>query len=416
MLRVIVLRNTVAQILTRLISAAGTFLVALVVARQLGAAGFGQLTKIFLAVGVFYLVLDAGLNAIFVQSASEDRNILKRQFSSFLLVRVIWSLLLIGVVYALFVLSPIPPFPLGAIERHGIAIASLTLVAQSVLISCNALFQLKLQYHKSTIAQIAASLVMLVLLGFVLMQIPAYSQSILVWVVGVLTVSSFVAAVVSLWFARFYILFTIQQGFIKKLLAKSWLFGATLIVIAVNDQMGRFWLSRCCTTAQVGVYGLAYKVFEFPLALPTFFVNSIFPILVIEKRQGRKITSRITKAVAFLILTSIGTSTALYGAAPLLSLIKSDFSASVVPFRLLVTSLPLFFLTALTMWLLILYEKRKVLFAIYATALLCNTLVGMVVIPLYGPLAAAAMVVGSEGLVFILTLSALLLYVQKKDR
>ena len=59
--------NTVAQLLGKLIGAGTSFVVAFLLARRLGAEGYGDFTKITTYVAPFFLLADFGLNAIFLQ-------------------------------------------------------------------------------------------------------------------------------------------------------------------------------------------------------------------------------------------------------------------------------------------------------------------------------------------------------------
>jgi len=57
--------NTITQLVGRAISAVTTLLVTLLIARELGAGGYGDFVKITTYAAFFYLAVDFGINAIF---------------------------------------------------------------------------------------------------------------------------------------------------------------------------------------------------------------------------------------------------------------------------------------------------------------------------------------------------------------
>ena len=94
-------------------------------------------------------------------------------------------------------------------------------------------------------------------------------------------------------------------------------------------------------------------------------------------------------------------------AAPLISLVKTDFAASVGALRILALGLPFFFVTAATMWGLITLKKQNILAGIYGISMLINIIGNIILIPTYGFTAAAWMTVVGEGLVLLLSVSVL---------
>ena len=59
--------NASVQTSSKLITASITFLIALLIGRTLGPAGYGDFTKIAVFAGYFYTLADFGLNAIYIK-------------------------------------------------------------------------------------------------------------------------------------------------------------------------------------------------------------------------------------------------------------------------------------------------------------------------------------------------------------
>src|SRR3989344_1633798 len=65
-------RNTLIQLIGRLLSAAISFLITFLLARALGPAFFGDYIKIITLVTLFYFLADLGLNAFFLKDLAEE--------------------------------------------------------------------------------------------------------------------------------------------------------------------------------------------------------------------------------------------------------------------------------------------------------------------------------------------------------
>jgi O-antigen/teichoic acid export membrane protein len=165
------------------------------------------------------------------------------------------------------------------------------------------------------------------------------------------------------------------------------------------------------STTEVGAYGFAYKLFEFPLVFPTFFMNAVYPLMIrnsggIGDREHIRILFRKSAAVTFGIsLLCLMTG---WVGAPYISLVNEEFYASVEIFRILCLGLPVFFVTGVTLWTLIALKKQGTMVWIYACVMILNIACNYVLIPTYGSIAAAWVTVGSE--TFVLLCSLFLLH------
>ena len=163
-----------------------------------------------------------------------------------------------------------------------------------------------------------------------------------------------------------------------------------------------FLLSILKSTKDVGIYGLSYKFFDFLIALPLFLSNSVYPFLLAAKDQSGKFFS-ITKKYLFIFLAfSFIIVVPFWFISPLFSLIKTDFSGSIVPFRILLLSLPFFYATSFLQWVLITLEKQKFLMYVYLASTVLNIALNIIFIPAFSYIASATITVISEGIVLLL--------------
>jgi len=405
--------NTLYQLIGKLITAGITFLVTILIARQFGSTGFGEFTKITTYVAFFYLIVDFGLNAIVLKQISNlksqnSKPNLKTQnyFGNLLSLRIFFSLVLIFLALAILICLPFNTVTFQGftpLSRLGIIILAPTILTQAIFLTSNLIFQKNLRYDKSVVAACLGSLTTFLLIIF-LVRI----KTGLLMIVGSYLIGGVVMAGASLFLVNQLTIGNYQLAinpiFWRRLLSQSFPLGLTLIFNLIYFRADVLILTFFRSTEEVGIYGLAYKFFEFPLALPTFFMNAVYPVLLNSKSKRQK-SKIIKKSGVFLFLASAFLLLASFTLAPLLAFIKQDFVASVTPFRILTLSLPLFFLTSLFMWVLIAQGKQRLLAKIYGLGMIINIFLNLLFIPRFGYNAAAVITGFSEGIVLLLLVS-----------
>jgi O-antigen/teichoic acid export membrane protein len=185
--------------------------------------------------------------------------------------------------------------------------------------------------------------------------------------------------------------------------------GLTLVFNLIYFRADSFIMTVTRSTQEVGIYGFAYKIFEFPLVIPTFFMNSVYPLMI--NKENLQLKKIIYKSGAFLLPVSLILFGLIWVFAPFISLVKSDFIGSITALRILAGGLPFFFLSSLTMWSLISLKKQKSLFVVYLFSMIINIVLNLIYIPRFGYIAASYITVVSEFIVLVL--SSFLLYKSK---
>ncbi len=388
--------NTTAQLVGKFFGAGTTFLLSFVLARQFGASGFGDFIKITTFVSFFFLIADFGLNALYLQRKDAQA------LATLLGLRIIGGISLIGL--ALSILAFLPQTATQGytpMVRIGIILFAPAILFQSLITSANAIFQKHLRYDAATIATGAGSVVTVSLLGIIWLSKWNVGGAIL----GSLTLllGSLTTAVVALWFAHRVTPLRVQ--FSSKALIPFFIsaipLGLTLISNVIYAHADSVILTLTRPTEDVGTYGLAYKIFETLLVLPTFFMNAMYPLLLQANNEREKFISLIRKSAAALMFLSVLLFVAVWITAPYILIIRSDFAASIVYLRILAISLPFFFLSSLTMWILITRNMQWILVAIYVFGMALNIGANIWLTPHLGPLASSWITVISEGLILL---------------
>ncbi len=391
--------NTISQLVGRAVGALTTFVITLVIARQLGAAGYGDFVKITTYIAFFFLLADFGINAIFLQHATTAR-----AWSSLVVLRAC-----LGVLLAVCSVAVLLLFPMGstqgytALVRVGILLYSPAILFQALITTSNAMFQKSLRYDLSAWAVVVGSVISLAAIWvlFFLSQNATVLSAITILLVGAAA-----TAASSLFFARRLqpsSLFPLSKRDMIGLFVSSIPLGLTLLFNLVYFHADSVILTLTRPTNEVGIYGLAYKVFELVLVFPTFFMNAVYPLFLKASAPSKKFTSVFLQSFLFLFGVSVCATIVLWFFAPLVSFIKSDFVASIGALRVLALGLPFFFLSSVTMWGLIALKKQRILALVYGISMVVNIVGNIVFVPTYGYMGAAWITVASEGLVLVMS-------------
>lgn len=394
MQHLLIAKNTFYQILARAVTAFIGFLITIIIAGKFGVLGYGDFTKVTSFVVVFYLFVDFGLNAFFLQFE-------KAKFINLLFTRILLSILVFLLLnFFAFFLPYNKTLNTGFSEslRLGILIFSLSVFAQGIILSASAIFQKKLTYSKYMIGLILGAIV-----NLTLVLIFAFLNFSIFYILLSFVISSFVSALVLLRLTGETILpFSFDINFSKEIFIKSLPIGLMIIFNLVYFRADMIILSLLSSTRDVGIYGLSYKFFDFLIALPLFLSNAVYPFLIQFKNEKSEFFKITNKYFFIFLFFSFLTIIPFWFASPLFTLIKPDFSPSIVPFRILLISLPFFFTTSFMQWVLITLEKQKYLMYVYLFSTVLNITLNIIFIPQFSYIASATITLISEGIVFSL--------------
>ncbi len=395
--------NTASQLVVKFLTSGTTLVITLFISYFLGFSEFGSFTKIITFVSFFYLFVDFGINAIFLKNEKNS----EKDFSNLLFLRVLLALILFTLLTSVSNFLPYNQLTSSGFsgkEKMGILIFGLTLFSQAIYLSLTALVQKEQIYKKIILPNIVSSVLLVAVVGI----------GIQLKNLNLVLFSYFFSSLVLAYLLfinlnkQTKIFFRINDfyNFSKTLLTSSFLLAFVLILNLMYSKADIFILSINKTSTDVGIYGLAYRFFEFLIAVPAFFSNSVYPILL-DRKESSEFEVLVKKYLGILALTSLLLTSLTLIFSPLLPTIKSDFILSVIPLQILSLSLPFFFLTSLLQWVFIIKNKIKVLVLIYGTSMIINVFLNLIFIPLYSYTASSVITVVSEAFVFLLMIITL---------
>ena len=399
-------KNTVYQLVGKLITMSVTILLTLLVTRNYGVGGYGEFSLMQSFPALFFIIVDFGLNAISVREVSKEERGIFDYFINVLFFRALFSVLFI-----IFLSIVIQFFPYSMDLKFGIRLSLLLILTQSLYASTNIIFQYKMRYDLSVLGLVSGyALILLLSFDFVM------RNASITWVNFTYVFGGLVTFVVN--FGLILRLdiernFELDIGLIKKLFREALPLGIMFVFSQMNFKEDALLLSllkvpdwiSLTNTQVVGVYSLPYKVFEVALVLPTFFMNATFPVLMRHMRQGEaKLKDTLKKITLFLLFSGIlvGALGAIFAPLIIGVLGGESFSRSVDVLRILIGGVFIFYLTQPLSWLIIALGRQIYLPYIYFFSVLLNLTFNLIFIPRYSFYAASVITVTSEFFILLL--------------
>lgn len=403
--------NSLAQLISRIVSTFTLLLVTILITRNLSKEVWGDFVIITSYVGLFTVLADFGLNGVVLKILTREEHRLEEFFKNLMGLRLVLSLVAI---FAVLCVLSFLPYSSGV--KIGIIVGNVLIIAQAVLNTSLLIFQYKLRYDLGSISDILGSLVTLFL---VLLAVKFHAG--LLIILTIFIIGSIVKAFVSLFFVHFLVkvrgvAFNFKLW--RILIISSLPLGLMMIFSQINASVDKQIIALTnpaflgvSASLAVAIYGLSYRIFDFSLAIPTFVVNSAYPILLNSHKNDREELLTLAKQLAIGLL-GLGLVLAVVGffISPVVLQIFGSYSAALVSLRILLFGLPLFFVTSLLLWIIITINKEKIIPFIYGFAALANITLNLILIPKYGYNAAAWVTIISELIIFILLVIVLANY------
>ncbi|HSX39224.1 MAG TPA: flippase [Candidatus Saccharimonadales bacterium] len=402
--------NTAFQIVGKIVSMSITILATVVITRMYGREGYGEFNLMQNFPGLFFIIVDFGINAIATKELSEKWENAEHYLGNILILRIGMSALIMMLAAATLMFFPYSPQ-----LKFGIYLCLFLILTQALYATTNIVFQVKLRYDLSTIGYIIGSVAILILVVVL-----SYLKVSVTWVSFSYVIGGLITFLVNLYFIKklnLNIKISVDKTLWKYLFVQSFPLGLMFIFSQINFKADSIMISvlrlpsslHLSNTESVAVYGLPYKIFEVTLVIPTFFMNAVYPVLIRHMLQGKKKLQN-TFMKSLLALFSFGLVSGLLGFvfAPLAIrfLGGSQFTQSIDVLRILMGGLFVFYLTQPLAWLIVTLEKQIYLPYIYLASAVFNVAANYVFIPRYSFYASAYITWISEFLILIMITAA----------
>ena len=398
--------NTIYQIVGKLISMVITMTTVVIVTRTYGREGYGEFSLMQSWPALFFVIADFGINAIAARELTKDWSKANRYFGNILMIRFLFSLLLVFIVS--FVVGL---FPYSADLKSGIRLGLFLILTQSLYSTTNIFFQVKLKYDYATIAYTVGYIFI-----FLSVLVLSYLKISVTWVNFSYVLGGMITFILSLFFAKKLGVspdFTFDKELWKSLFKSSLPIGIMFLFSQMSFKEDALMLSflklptsyGLNNTESVAVYALPYKVFEVLLVIPTFFMNSMYPILVNHMSEGKeRLKDTFSKVIYFLLVSGlvVGALGVIFSPLAINLLGGSEFSQSIDVLRILSGGIFIFYITSALSWLIVTLGYQKFLPWIYLSSFTFNMIANFIFIPKYSFYGASWITVISEFIVLVL--------------
>lgn len=373
------------------------FLVRLVTG-YLGQDGFGKYATVLAFFSFFSAVGDLGLGQVTAREIAKEGADEKRILGNVIGLRLVSSALLILIAPAVIIFFDYSPE-----VKWGVLIVACASLFSSLSLVMNGVFQKRIAMDRVAMAEFIGKLLQVSLIALVV----RFDLGFLPIVFSVLIALAFnvtTVLLISRRFIRFRPRFDIP--FWKAFLHESLPMGATAIITFAYFKTDTILLSLLQTSADVGIYNVAYKIIENLVFFPAMLAGLILPLLarcfLSDRKKFVEIANKTFKVFVIIVLPVVlGT---VFLAQDIVQIISGpEFSASVPVLRILAFSLAcIFFGHFFNMILIVGHMQKKLMQALLFVAAF-NIALNLFIVSRYSYFGAATAAVLTEALVVLLT-------------
>lgn len=383
--------NTLISAGARVMGTALALVIVGIITRHLGQAGFGQYATILAFLYIFTVLADLGLYSICVRDISrpgaDEKKIASQTFS---------LRFLLGLFF--FILAPLVAlfFPYAQSVKLGILIGALGFWSLSNAQVLMGVFQKYLRMDKVALAELAGRLIQLSLVVFFVWQKMGLLSIVWAMVGGALV--HFILVYI---FARQYIPISFQINLTAgwRLLREAFPLGLAAILVMIYFKLDTIMLSVMKSQAEVGIYGLAYKILESLIFFPAMFVGLVMPLMskyaLVDQNKFKKISQK-TLDILLMVIVPLIIGTFLLAPQIITLIAGQTFILSANVLNILIVATGIIFLGVLFSNQIIALKKQKTLAYIYSLGAVINIVTNLIFIPKYSYYGAAGTTVLTE--------------------
>ena len=378
--------NVLVSSASKIISTALALVVIGFITRYLGASGFGEYATVLAFFSFFAALSDLGLYSISTREISRPGADEEKIMGNVFTLNIVSSLAIVLIVPIIVLFFPYPQEVKDAI----IVIAGAYLFSSGYQV-LNGVFQKNLAMDKVAIAELLGRILQVILIILAVKLKLGFA-----WIIASILFYMILTFGLVLGWSRKYIRIRPQfdLGYWKSFLKESYPMWLSAIITFLYFKMDTILLSVMKTSADVGIYNVAYKVLENITFFPSMLVGLVFPIMaqnIFHNRAKFEDISNKTLKVFMVIVVPLVVGTLFLSQGVIHLIGGSGFPQSVGVLRILILALACIFFSNFSNTILISGNLQKKLMAILAVAAVLNISANLILIPHYSYIGAAWM-------------------------
>lgn len=388
-----VARNTITQMIGRIVSIILALLVFVFVARHLGVDGYGSFTTATAFLQFFSTVVDMGLYVYLAKSLGEPGVDESSVVSNVFTLRLISAVAILGIA-PLAVLF----FPYPTIVKVAVLLLMISSLFTTLTQALAGIFQKTLHTGRFIMGEVTGRIALLLLTLLAI-----HMNMGLIGIVVTVVVSAFINFILTLWWAQRLIRFRLVFDTVawKKILSVTWPIALSIMFNVVYFKADTIILSLYYPAHDVGIYGAPYKVFEAFISFPALFAGLLTPILttafLTDRARFERILRRGFEALLLAALPIVVIT--MFAARDVMALVAPGFEASAPVFQILVFGTAAIFLGYLFSNAIVVVNRQRTMLWTYAIVAVSSLALYFGFIPRYSYFGAAIVTVVVESAV-----------------
>lgn len=387
-------RNTLWQIIGKVIATIVGLATIALMTRYLGQKGFGYYTTIISYLQFFGVLIDFGLQMTTAQLLSKPGADESKIFGNLIAVRLISAVLFLGTGTLLVFILPYPP-----IVKIGVAIASASfffISLQSVLVG---LYQKHMAMAEVAIAEVWGRLAL-----FLGIWLSVYYNLGFYPVIIAVAIGSFVNFAFLFFKSKKYLAYRprLDKLVLKDIWDTSWPLAITISLTLVYFRADTIILSFVRPAEEVGIYGAAYKVLEILIQFPYLFLGLTLPLMAQFYPTSRELFNKILqKSFDFMAILAVPMvfATWLLAEKIMVFVAGADFAVAGGPLRILIVATAMIYFGALFGYAIVATGFQKKMIGFYIFDAIFSLTAYLIFIPLYSYWAGATLTLITEAII-----------------
>jgi O-antigen/teichoic acid export membrane protein len=375
--------NTAIISASKVIESIISFLIVILISRELGSVGLGQYSFVFSFVGLFFIFSDWGLSTMMIKDLSKDFSKVNKYVSNILSLQLILTSLS-------FLIYFITLFFIGQSELFWTLVivgAIQFVIIISTMGYC--ILTIKTQGLKLSIISLTERIIALIGAFFVL----TFYKSLFLFIL-VLLLSAIIRAIVTYLFSMKYFKFRISLNlkFLWSLMKKGFPFVLILTFGLVYARIDTVMLGFMKSYQVVGWYNAGYKLIDVLTIIPTLLLTFGFPMLsklFSKDKKNAKFLFENMLYYSLIIVLPISVGIYFVGDRILEFVYGFGSIESFYAFRILGIALIFIYLSTIMGYMIASADKQKIFAWIGGIGALINIILNIILIPKYSLYGAA---------------------------
>ncbi len=396
-----IISNTLISLFGQLVTWSSTLMLTIAYGRFLGDIKFGELTLATTLVALVGVPVENGFNQQLIRDIAEDaEKTHKYLWNALFLKTAFWICLYVIILFIAWALG------YSEEQRNLVAICGLTLFSGSIVTTFAAIHY---AFERTLFPAVGLMLEkgLSACVGFIMLKQGATVQTMALILLG--------GSVIDVLWVAFWVFrlnglhFALEKATIRKLMHTGIPFMIYGAVGVIYYRIDTVLLSLMASTAVVGWYGAAYRLFDTLLFIPSIILNAVmYPVF--SKLSGKSqetLKLAIEKCMSFLFICSFPIATIMIGAAPnIIGFLyhRTDFANASPVLQALAPGLVFLYLNTLFCAILVTTKKEKKIPGMATAALVFNLGLNLLLIPIYQQIGAAVVTSLTELLLLCIAL------------